>query len=284
MNLTAILAVRNEADYIGRCCEHLAHLGASFVIIDNESTDDTVAIARRFRGRGLIDILSHPYPGFFDLTGLMRCKERLARTLDGDWLLHMDADEIPESPERDVPLVDWLARVDDAGHNAVCFDEFVFLPSADDEWRHGDDYVAGMSRYYFFEPQPQRLVRAWRRTPHIDLTESAGHIARFPGRVIHPRSFVLRHYVALSRRHLVDKYTRQRRYDPGEVAQGWHVERSRLTADNIRWPHDEELSDVRTDGGWDRSRPRRRHLFMPLEASPAGPDQPSDTENPHSAT
>lgn len=263
MKLTAILAVRNEADYIGRCCEHLARHGVSFVIIDNESSDATVSIARTFVNRGLIDIVSQPYPGYFDLVGQLRHKERLARELESDWILHLDADEIPEPPERDGSLPEWLERVEDAGCNAICFDEFVFLPTGAEEWRSGGDYVAAMKRYYFFEPRPQRLLRGWRHTRDVALTESAGHEVRFPERRVYPRNFVLRHYIALSRRHLVDKYTRQRRYSPEELARGWHASRSRLTPETIRWPNDEDLSCIETDGGWDRSNPRRRHLFLP---------------------
>jgi len=284
MKLTAILAVRNEAAYIGRCCEHLAQHGATFVIIDNESTDETVSIARTFRNRGLVDIVAHPYPGYYDWTGLLRQKEHIARTLDSDWFLHVDADEIPEPPERGDTLREWVARVDAQDYNVINFDEFVFLPSADDEFTRGQDYVAGMTRYYFFEPQPLRKMIGWKKNTAINLSASGGHLASFPDQLLYPRNFVVRHYIGLSRRHLVDKYVRQRRYAEVELARGWHAARSQLTENNIRWPSGDELLDIRVDGGWDRSKPRRRHLFMPVDPVSNSRHQAGEIENPQAAT
>jgi len=284
VNITAIVAVRNEAAYIARFCEHLAQHGATFVIIDNESTDETVSIARTFRNRGLVDIVAHPYPGYYDWTGLLRQKEHIARTLDSDWFLHLDADEIPEPPERGDSLRECVTRVDAEDCNIINFDEFVFLPTANDELNHGQDYVAGLPHYYFFEPQPLRLMRGWKKNTAIDLSTSGGHQAMFPDQRLYPRNFVLRHYIALSRSHLVEKYVRQRRYAEVELARGWHAARSQLTENNIRWPSGDELLDIRVDGGWDRSKPRRRHLFMPADPVSNSRDQSGEIENPHAAT
>ncbi len=262
MRLTAIIATRNEALYLGRCCEHLEMHGIQFAIIDNDSTDDTRAIAESFSGRGLRCITSHPYPGYYDWTGLLMRKEQLAKELDGDWFMHLDADEIPEPPLRHELLLERLAEADAAGYTAINFDEFVFVPSTEDERHEGHDYVEEMHDYYFFEPHPERLIRAWRRTADIDLAGSAGHAAQCSNRRIYPENFVLRHYIALSMEHLRKKYLRDRVYSPAEVAKGWHSLRSQFTAEKIRTPLTEELFDVRTDQGWVRSHPQKRHLFV----------------------
>jgi len=262
LKLTAIIAARNEALYIGRCCEHLAMQGVDFVIIDNESTDDTRAIAESFRGRGLVRVVNHPYPGFYDWMGLLKCKEHIARELDSDWFMHLDADEIPEPPGRHEPLLLRLAAVDAAGYTTVNFDEFVFVPTTGSERHEGGDYVRTMCRYYFFEPRPERLIRAWRRTADIDLASSAGHAVHFADQRLYPENFALRHYIALSMEHLLHKYLRNRVYSPAEVALGWHAMRSRLTEEMVRTPPVEELFDVRDDQGWNRSRPCQRHLFV----------------------
>lgn len=284
LKLTAIIAVRNEGLYIRRCCEHLASQGIAFAIIDNESTDDTRHIAESFRGRGLIRVDDHPYPGFYDWTGLLERKELLAKELESDWFLHLDADEIPESPQRGQSLVEQIARADAEGYTAVNFDEFVFVPATAEERHEETDYVNGMRRYYFFEPYGNRLVRAWRRAQDINLANSAGHAAAFRGRSISPRNCVLRHYIALSMHHLLRKYLGERVYAAAEVAKGWHKWRSRLAAELVRVPPEEELFELSADSEWNRSRPRDRHLFLRQAPDAGSPGGPTDSSVPDVVT
>lgn len=260
--LIAIIAARNESRYIGRCCQHLSDQGIEFVLIDNESSDSTREIAGTFAGKGLIHIETFPYSGFYDWVGLLKRKEEVSRRLDADWFMHLDADEIPEPPVRGERLVDHLRMVDSQGYTAVNFDEFVFVPTSSDENHEGSDYVAGMRKYFFFEPHPERLVRAWRKAVDIDLSASGGHAASFGGRRVHPVNCALRHYIALSESHLRAKYTAERIYSPAEVARGWHGWRAHFREVDVRLPGPGELCDTSTDGGWDRSRPAKRHLFI----------------------
>ncbi len=262
MRLTAIIAARNEALYINRCCQHLAAQGIEFAVIDNGSTDDTRAIVESFKGRGLRCVVDHPYPDFYDWTGLLERKEQLARELDSDWFMHLDADEIPEPPQRNQSLISGLTAADSEGYTAVNFDEFVFIPATADERHEGGDYVQSMCRYFFFEPCKNRLIRAWRSAPDIELSSSGGHAATFSNRRIYPQNFVLRHYITLSMDHLLRKYLGERTYAAAEVAKGWHSWRPRLADELVRVPPDEELYDIRTDQGWNRSRPCAKHLFL----------------------
>lgn len=262
MNVVAILAVRNGALTIGRCCRHLSDQGLRFVVIDNDSSDDTRAIVESFRGRGLLEVIRFPYAGHYDWTGLLECKQRLARELDADWFLHLDADEIPEGGAPGTPLLERLRDVDRAGYNAVNFDEFTFVPTTDTERHEGTDYVAGMSRYYFFAPQSLRLIRLWRRASDIRLVDSGGHAAEFAGRRVWPENFALRHYIALSMDHLRRKYSDQRVYAPTEVARGWHGWRARFDEITLRLPSAALLADLSAGGGWDRSRPCNTHAFL----------------------
>jgi glycosyltransferase involved in cell wall biosynthesis len=262
MKVLAIIAARNEGRYIDRCCRHLVEQGVDFAVIDNESTDDTRARAERFRGRGLVHVETHPYTGFYDWIGLLRRKEEIARQLDAEWYMHLDADEIPEPPVRGERLLERIREVDAQGCSAVNFDEFVFVPTSADERHEGTDYVAGMRKYFFFEPWPQRLVRLWKKAADIDLSSSGGHDARFEGRSLYPVNFALRHYIALSESHLRRKYTSERTYSAEEVARGWHGWRATFASAAVRLPEPSELADTTTDGGWDRSRPATRHLFI----------------------
>lgn len=262
MNVIAIIAARNEELTIGRCCRHLAEQGLRFVVIDNDSTDGTRDIVESFRGQGLIDVVRFPYPGHNDWIGLLKCKERLARELDGDWFMHLDADEIPEGGPPGTPLLERLREVDRAGCNAVNFDEFTFVPTTETERHEGTDYVTGMRRYYFFAPRQLRLIRLWRKAAEVNLSGSGGHNAVFTDRRLYPENFALRHYIALSMDHLIRKYSKQRVYSPAEVALGWHGWRAKFSEVPLRLPPSDLLADLSAGGDWDRSRPFATHAFL----------------------
>jgi hypothetical protein len=232
-------------------------------LIDNESTDETVEIAESFRGNGLVQIVTSAYPGYYDWIGLLRVKEALARQIDADWLIHQDADEILEGPEPVRSLRDWIATADSEGYSAINFDEFVFVPTSEDDKYEGTDYVALMRYYYFFEPYPLRLVRGWRKAPDIDLSSTGGHMASFASQKIYPIHFVLRHYIALSMRHLREKYLVKRRYSEVEVRErGWHGWRARFRESMVQIPHREDLFRLEGDETWNRSRPHAKHIIV----------------------
>ena len=51
MRVVALLATYNEERFITACLGHLTGHGVEVYLIDNESTDRTVQLAERFRGR-----------------------------------------------------------------------------------------------------------------------------------------------------------------------------------------------------------------------------------------
>jgi len=259
MRVVALLAVRNEELYLERSFRHLVEQGLSIAVIDNESTDRTPEIIRSLGPEVLVHHEVHPHPGYYDWQSILQRKEALARQIDADWFVHLDADEIPESPFPGLTLAGALRRIEEEGSTAANFNEFVFVPTSDEHSWEGRDYVAGMAWYYFFEPRPLRLVRAWKNTTSgAEIVESAGHDARFPGRVIAPEAFVLRHYLTLSRRHFVRKYG-TRVFAPHELAKGWHYNRVGIATESVAWPSLEDLH--RVTGIWETSRPRLRHFF-----------------------
>src|SRR5215468_9856188 len=144
MRIVALLAVRNEERYLKRCLEHYRQQGIETCLIDNGSTDRTLQIAEGFLNRGVIRIEHLPFSGVFELETQLRCKERLAAEIAADWFIHCDADEIREAPRHYKTLREGIEVVDRQGYNAIDFDEFVFLPTADDESFEGRDYVEAM--------------------------------------------------------------------------------------------------------------------------------------------
>lgn len=98
--LSAILITRNEATDLPDCLDSLAFCD-EIIVVDNGSSDDTVAIAR---ARGAQVLQTADWPGF----GLQ--KQRALDLATGDWVLSIDADErIPPA------LAEEILRAVDSG-------------------------------------------------------------------------------------------------------------------------------------------------------------------------
>ena len=263
MKIVALLTIRNEELYLDRCLTHLYQEGIEACVIDNGSTDRSLEIAESFRGKNVIRIEHFPFHGSFELKLILQNEERLAGEIKADWFIHHDADEIRQAPAPFRTLAEGISEADKLGYNAINFDEFVFLPAADDESFVGKDYVAEMSRYYFFEPCQNRRVNAWKKgSVPIDLAGSGGHQVEFEGRRIFPENFVLRHYIALSKDHIIAKYA-GRVFSAAEIKErGWHGARPSFSPDQLKLPEKKELKTVSVDGNWDKSEPWKEHIFL----------------------
>lgn len=263
MRVDAFLFVRNEAPVLGRTLAHLAEQGIEVCLVDHGSTDDTHEIAQSFLGKGVYRIESEPYDGVYDRVRLLERIEELARESSADWCLLQDADEIREPPAPFQTLVEALEAVGREGYNAVNFDEFVFLPTSDEESFEGTDFVESMQHYYFFRPKPFHRLQAWKRAaaPDLDLVRFAGHRADFQERVVSPVPFVMRHYIALSRTHAMAKYA-GRVHAVENVRSGWHGQRAYVEPSDLHFPPRERLKRKTPTDEWDRSDPWTRHEFL----------------------
>jgi glycosyltransferase involved in cell wall biosynthesis len=83
MKISAKINVYNEEDNIAAVCESLDFVD-EIVIVDSDSTDRTVEIARRYTDK----IFNHPFRGYKDKHEFSDSKTT------GDWILWMDADEV----------------------------------------------------------------------------------------------------------------------------------------------------------------------------------------------
>lgn len=256
--VVAIITTYNEERFIGGCLEHLVANGIEAYLCDNESTDRTVEIASRHLGRGLRAIETIRRDGTYRWGPLLARKEQLAAELDADWLLHLDADEIPQAPRAGQTLAEAFAEADGAGWNAIEFRELTFVATRESPDHDHPEFRRTMRWYYPFAPKPLHLVRAWKRQPAVDLVSTGGHQAKFRGRRIAPQPWFLRHYLFLSREQMLRKYE-QRRYDPRELRRGWHGWRATVRADSIHLPEQVDLRFTADDGDLDASSPRRQH-------------------------
>src|SRR5215218_8942654 len=260
MRVIALLATYNEERFIAGCLEHLIEQGVQIHLIDNCSSDATVAIAERYLGRGLLGIETLPRRGMFSLGAQLERKERLAASLDADWFIHVDADEIHIAPRSDRTLAQALEGADEQGFNAVKCLEFTFAPTTEEPDHDHPDYQRTMRSYYPFLPRSPHM-RAWKRQrAPVELTWSGGHRVRFPVLRVSPEPFRMRHYLFLSVPHAVRKFV-ERRYDPDEIERRWHVSRAALTAAMIKLPSRAELRTYVSEEQLDHSNPWQRHCF-----------------------
>jgi hypothetical protein len=236
----ALIAAYNEGDVIGPVVGDLIEQGVYVYLLDHNSTDDTVARAQPYLGRGLLGIERFPAqgteagePGLFAWEDILRRKEVLAAELAGAWFIHHDADEFRESPWAHVDLRDAIRSVDALGYNAIDFELLNFWPTHD-EFKPGDD-VRQTFRYYApGEPWDKVQIKCWKKTDdRVDLGSSGGHEVVFPGRRVFPLRFILRHYPIRGQAHGERKVFRERRgrFVEAERNRGWHVQYDAIRPD-----------------------------------------------------
>ena len=267
MRIIAIVQAFNEQRFIARCIDHLRGQGVGVYLIDDASTDGTVAIAERFLGRGVIAIEQLGSHAVHDWREICVRKERLAEQLDADWLIHHDADEIRISSAPRQSLAEALRRFDQAGYNAVNFQEFTFIPTREAPDHDHPHFDRTMRSYYAFAPiQPHRLNAFKRQDGPVELAWSGGHQVRFDGLRPAPVSLYMRHYLFLSREHAIRKYVGHRPFAAHTVAAGMHGFRPKLRPEMIVLPSSRTLLSYRGDHLLDGSAPRRTHVLDDLVA------------------
>lgn len=84
-SLSVIMIVKNEAEVLAECLDSVARVADEIIVGDTGSTDDTVAIAHA-RGARVLDV---PWTNDF-----AAARNATIQAATGDWLLHMDADEV----------------------------------------------------------------------------------------------------------------------------------------------------------------------------------------------
>ena len=269
LSICAVIAVRNELRYLRRLLPLLAAQAVEVAMIDNESTDGSRELYADFMGKPIISIETLPYRGSFSLSEQLAAKQAISERIHHDWIIHLDADEILEHRQAGLTLRDAIHEADEAGYNALNFDEFVFLPEPHSDYSN-QDYYANLLRYYFFEPAKNRCNRAWKRSAQLNNTVSGGHRLQGGSLALAPTHHILRHYIVLSAAHAREKYL-NRTFDSLDVSRGWHGNRRNFTEANLALPDNSHfLFRLASNDSKEfcRARPTKRHFWQWEAAEP----------------
>ena len=257
----AIMSGFNEGDVVESSIGDLLRQGCSVHFVDNWSTDHTLEIIRgmqatlgaRFpaaRGAPPVTLTFEQYPVIdshtYDWAAILRHKTHVAARLPHDWIVHVDADELRESPWGPaVPLRQALYVAQVLGYNLVDFGNIVtFHPVAGESGHEGQRSVDLRTAFQHFEgatiSADAKQLKAWRNYPAgsldtnlVDLSSKGGHGVRFVSRTIEgnrcPWPFVLRHYPIRSQEHGLRKVFRERKgrwnkKEHGKGTRDWHIQ------------------------------------------------------------
>jgi glycosyltransferase involved in cell wall biosynthesis len=282
MRIVAILASYNEERFIRTCLEHYLQQGIEVYLLDNDSTDKTVEIAKEFAGRHLIGVERIPRNGMYVWRDILLRKEALSDELEADWLIHADPDEIRVAPESGKTLAEAIAEVDREGFNAINFMEYTFLPVRESPDHDHPDFQKSMRWYYPFAQRHPHRLNAWKKQPRrwpgtkgflrelfknrrwgrpsVDLHSSGGHLVDFPGLHPYPIDFKLKHYIVLSLDHAIQKYVKKV-FDPKEV-DGSHGWRATAKEHEYMLPSESQMRLYTTDDELDPVNPLKEHLLV----------------------
>jgi glycosyltransferase involved in cell wall biosynthesis len=108
MKISVVVLAKNEAHQIRRCFDSLAALEPEFIVVDDESTDDTVKIAQEEYGAKIIHSKSE---GNFD-----RQRNKGIEAATGKWVIQTAPDEVwvPQTIQKMKELFLWGLPLEDA--------------------------------------------------------------------------------------------------------------------------------------------------------------------------
>lgn len=261
LRIEALIAVRNGARTLERVLDHLAANSIYTHVLDCGSTDATPQIVEAHRDRPVCSATHLPFDGVFRLIPRLRWKADICRTSSADWIVHLDADEILESPKSGETLRGFVERIDRLGFDVIDGDDFVFVPTSANEEHGSRDFVETMRRYYFLStPQrvSYRMARRVAGAPEWVATLSGG--GKLFGQKLAPESVRVRRYLGLSQNHLQSQYLSPV-FPANELIQGAHRDRVPTSEQFIQLPAVERTFDLDRDG-WRIDTPVPAHLVF----------------------
>ena len=184
--LSVVMIVKNEEDCLGRCLESVREIATEIILGDTGSTDSTRVVGLGFEAS------VHDIPWEEDFSA---ARNRVLALATGDWVLHLDADEVldPAGAARIAALLADDSYAADAVE--VSLANYCDDPRA---WRWipvGEDTAHAEGHSGYIEVQLLRLFRnglgyEYREAVHENITES---VLEKGGRVLR-EEIMIHHY------------------------------------------------------------------------------------------
>ena len=110
---------------------------------------------------------------------------------------------VPNTPAWPMRLKTWMPR---DSMPSILTSMSSRSSSAAQSWE-GKDFQQGLRHYYYFHPQENHRLNLWKKTGQsVNLVESCGHRVRFGGLKPWPESFIMRHYMIMSKAAALRRY------------------------------------------------------------------------------
>ncbi len=184
--LSVVMIVKNEAACLGDCLASIRDIADEIVIGDTGSNDSTVAIAQAYNAT-LLDVPWHD--------DFAEARNTVLKVANGDWLLHLDADEVVDAES--APHIRALVDADGNGADAIevtlanyCDDPraWRWVPVAPDDARARG--YAGYVRVGLLRLFRNGRGYAYREPVHENITESV----RERSGIIRDEPILIHHY------------------------------------------------------------------------------------------
>ena len=240
--VTAIIPTYNESDIISHTIKNFIDEGIDIYLLDNWSVDNTIELAKKFEGKGVIGIEKFPPEGSSQDSSwklLLSRIEELTLELNSDWFILNYPDVLKKSPWEGVNLKDAIFAVDKAGYNAIDHTVITFHP-IDNSYSIELDPEKHFKFFEFRNTTKQFLqIITWKNSAKsISFTEPGGNEVQFKDRRVFPYKFLEKHYPILTQKHGEKKILQERkpRYDPAEKENGFHSQNDHLIkSENFIW-------------------------------------------------
>ncbi|MBB6024667.1 hypothetical protein HNR77_005802 [Paenibacillus sp. JGP012] len=226
VKVLAILNVFNEEDIISETINHLLRQELDVKVIDNWSTDSTYEILKKISDsdeRVTVERYPEKSGMYYEWESLLKNTEKLSISLNYDWYVHYDADEIRESPWRGFNLCQAISFVDYCGFNAIDFTVLDFRPINNDT---DSNYEENLKFFEFGKRNGHfKQIKCWKKTDVVNLSATGGHEAQFTNSRVFPIKFLTKHYPLRNTHQARKKIFTERinRISPNEKKMGWHT-------------------------------------------------------------
>lgn len=163
--LSVIIITHNEGHRLAACLDSV-RFADEIVIVDSESTDNTVEIAKQYTTR----IYNQPWQGFGHQ------KQIALNYATGDWVLSLDADEVLSSDlQRDIQLLISSPASSNTAYRLRCITNFCSKFIHYGDWR-------GETKLRLFQRSTGRFTED---VVHERLVVNEGKIGTLPGILYH---------------------------------------------------------------------------------------------------